>query len=156
MRGLVYLKSGRRALFEYRSPFMRFDYFDGKKHTRYDPDEKQAQTQSMGKSDDERLLIFLVLGNPGSPWKDEFGTKIDLNNPKIPGNRVVRLIPNNRKNILDITVEVDPATLLIHRFAFTRVDKSYTEYIFTKIKTTPLDDSLFKFKAPPGVDIFER
>jgi outer membrane lipoprotein-sorting protein len=156
MRGLVYLKSGRRAVFEYQSPFKRFDYFDGKKHTRYDPDDKQARVESMGKSDDERLLIFLVLGNPGSPWKDEFGEKRELSNPKNPGNKVVQLIPNNRKNILDVTVEVDPVTLLIHRFSFTRVDKSYTEYVFTKIKTTPLDDSLFKFKAPPGIEVFER
>jgi outer membrane lipoprotein-sorting protein len=74
----------------------------------------------------------------------------------MPGNQVLKLTPNNQRSIREIIVEVDPTTALIHRFAFTRVDNSYTEYTFKNIKTTPLDESLFKFKAPPGVVIFER
>jgi outer membrane lipoprotein-sorting protein len=156
-RGHVYLKKGRKARFDYITPIAKSDYFDGKTHTRYLPDEKNAISEPMGKSEDERLLIFLILGNRESSWKDEFDRKERGTVPAMfPGNEVVKLIPNNTKNIRDVLVEVNPATSLIHRFGFTRADKTYTEYIFTNIKTAPLDDSLFEFKAPPDVKIFER
>jgi outer membrane lipoprotein-sorting protein len=156
-RGHVYLKKGRKARFDYVTPLAKSDYFNGKTHTRYLPDEKNAISEAMGKSEDERLLIFLILGNRESPWKDEFDQKeTETASAMVPGNQVVRLIPNNTKNIRDVIVEVDPATRLIHRFGFTRADKTYTEYIFTNIKTAPLDDSLFQFKAPPDVKVFER
>ena len=157
VRGHVYLKKGRKARFDYLSPLVKSDYFDGKTHTRYLPDEKQAFSEAMGRSEDERLMIFLILGNRESPWKDEFDKKETGTVPAlVPGNPVVKLTPNNTKNILDVLIEVDPATMLMNRFGFTRADKTYTEYIFTNIKTTPLDDSLFTFKAPPDVKIFER
>jgi outer membrane lipoprotein-sorting protein len=155
-RGHLSLKSGKRARFDYDNP-PRKDYFNGKTYTTYWPDQKNAITRKMGNSEDERLMIFLILGNQASLWKNEFGRKeLGLEPERFPGNKVVKLIPNDTKNIRDVLVEVDPATNLIHRFGFTRADKSYTEYIFTNIKTAPLDDSLFEFKAPPGVDIFER
>jgi len=157
-RGHVYLKKGRRARFNYDSPIVKFDYFDGKTRTTYTPGQDSAISQPMGNIEDERLLIFLILGNRESPWKDEFGEKTKgFDPPMFAGNTVLRLIPNNRKNILDVFVEVNPTTLLIHRFGFTRAtDKVYTEYIFTNIKTAPLDDSLFTFKAPPGVHVFTK
>lgn len=156
-RGHVYLKKGRKARFDYVTPAARIDYFDGKTHTKYLPGEDSAISEAMGKSEDERLLIFLILGNRESPWKDEFDRKeTETGAAIVPGNQVVRLIPNNTKNIRDVMVEVDPATRLIHRFGFTRADKTYTEYIFTNIKTAPLDDSLFEFKAPPDVKVFKR
>jgi len=156
-RGHVYLKKGRKARFDYVTPPVKSDYFDGKTHTRYLLGEDNAIVEAMGKSDDERLLIFLILGNRESSWKDEFDRKETGTVPAmIPGNQVVRLIPNKTDNIRDVMVEVDPATRLIHRFGFTRADKSYTEYIFRSIKTDPLPDSLFEFKAPPGVKIFKR
>ena len=157
VRGHVYLKKGRKARFDYVTPIAKSDYFNGKTHTKYLPGQENAISEAMGKSEDERLLIFLILGNPESPWKDEFDRKETGTVPAmVPGNQVVRLIPNNTKNIRDVLVEVDPATRLIHRFGFTRADKSYTEYIFRDIKTDPLPDSLFEFTAPPGVHIFKR
>jgi outer membrane lipoprotein-sorting protein len=158
VRGHVYLKSKRRARFDYVNPVVKSDYFDGKTHTRYLPGDENAIREKMGDiGQDERLLIFLILGNRESSWKDEFNRKEAGTVPAMfPGNQVVKLFPNNTESILDVLVEVDPATRLIHRFGFTRADKTYTEYVFTNIKTAPLDDSLFQFKAPPGVKIFER
>lgn len=162
LRGHVYLKKGKRARFDYVSrngqteQIDQIDYFDGTTHTRYEPLQKQARKQPMGRSDDERLLIFLILGNRESPWKNEFQKIERQASGRMPGNQVLKLTPKNQKSIREITVEVSSSTFLIHRFAFTRTDNSYTEYVFTNIKTTPLDESLFKFKAPPDVEIFER
>lgn len=149
-RGHVSLKSGKRAVFEYPG---KIEYFDGKTYTLYVPDQKNATQRPIGKTEDDRLLIFLILGNRESPWKDQFDEKEELPGPQTPGNRVIRLIPNN-KNFTDVVVEVDPRTFLIHRFVFTKADGERNEYRFKNIQTAPLDDSLFKFKAPPGVDVF--
>jgi len=110
----------------------------------------------MRKSADERLLIILNFGNRESPWKDEFDKKVSGTVPPlVTGNQVLILTPNDTTNIRDVLVEVDPGTLLMHRFGFTRADKTYSEYRFTNIKTAPLDDSVFEFKAPKGVDLFK-
>jgi len=155
-RGHVYLKTGRRARFDYESP-ARSDYFNGKTYTKYVTGQDQAVQQAMGRSEDERLLIFLVLGNRESPWKDEFERFEELREtPRFPGNKVIRMLPHNTKSIQSVLVEVNPATSLIHRFGFTKADKSYTEYVFTNIKTTPLENSLFEFKPPPGVRVFVK
>jgi len=166
VRGQMYLKKGKKARFDYFSstctqpsncPVVQSDYFDGNTHTRYLPEEKQAMPKPLGRSDDERLLIILNFGNRESPWKNEFDRKeMGRVPPLVPGNHLLILTPNDTTNIRDVLAEVDPATLLLNRFGFTRADKTYTEYIFTNIKTAPLNDSVFEFKAPPDVKIFVR
>jgi len=64
------------------------------------------------------------------------------------------LIPS-RKDVPEVLVEVDPSNFLIHRFVSSRPDGARDEFKFTNIRTTPLEDSLFKFVAPPGVDVLD-
>ena len=103
LRGHVYLKKGRRARFDYVSrnqQVEQIDYFDGKTHTRYEPPQKQAREQSMGRSEDERLLIFLILGNRESPWKNEFGKKeLGRDKPRMSGNNKVLNLTGTSKCI---------------------------------------------------------
>jgi len=155
-RGHVYLKKGKRALFQYESPVKKFDYFDGKFYTTYRPELKQAQRFPVNKAADDRLVIFQILGNRDPQWRDQFPTMVTPNDSAVmaKGNQTVRLIPKN-KDIPEVLVEVDLRTFLIQRFVSTRIDGARDEFKFTNIETTPLPDSLFKFVAPPGVDIFE-
>jgi len=71
-KGRVYLKTERRALFEYDDPVKKFDYFDEKYYTTYTPDFKQAQRLSLNKAYDDRLVIFQILGNREFPLRDQF------------------------------------------------------------------------------------
>jgi outer membrane lipoprotein-sorting protein len=156
LRGHVYLKSGRRARFDYESPRKMTEYFDGKTYTRFVPEIDQARQKPMGKADEEYLAILQIVGNPESPWKDQFGTKQLLRQaPLQPGDRVVRLIPNN-KNLGEVLIEVDPRSFMIHRLVFTYAGGGSNEFRFKDIKTTPLEDELFKFKAPPRVTVIKE
>jgi chaperone LolA len=156
LRGHVYLKSGRRARFDYQSPKELSEYFDGKTYTRFEPIIGQARQKSMGKADEEYLAILQIVGNPESPWKDQFGKKESLNEvPLTPGDQVVRLTPKN-KNLKDVLIEVDPRTFLIHRLVFTYTGGERNEFRFKDIKTTLLDDAMFTFKAPPGVTVIKE
>jgi chaperone LolA len=155
-RGHVYLKKGRRALFRYDTPIKKFDYFDGKFYTTYRPELAQAQRFPVNKAADDRLVIFMILGNRDAPWRDQFPKMEKPHDSPVmsPGNQIVKLIPKN-KDVPEVLVEVDPSTFLIHRFVSLRADGARDEFKFTNIKTDPLEDSLFKFIAPPGVDVFE-
>ena len=94
LRGHVYLKSGRRARFDYRSPREQSEYFDGKTYTLFEPQIGQARQTPISKADDEYLAILQIVGNPESPWKDQFREKQRLSqDPLTPGDQVVRLIP---------------------------------------------------------------
>ena len=156
LRGHVYLKSGRRARFDYQSPKEVSEYFDGKTYTRFEPIIGQARQKSMSKADEEYLAILQIVGNPESPWKDQFGQRESLKQvPLTPGDQVVRLTPKN-KNLKDVLIEADPRTFLIHRLVFTYVGGERNEFRFKDIKTTPLDDAMFIFKAPPGVTVIKE
>jgi outer membrane lipoprotein-sorting protein len=143
-------------LFEYDDPVKKFDYFDGKYYTTYTPDIKQAQRLSLNKGYDDRLVMFQILGNRESPWRDQFPQMEERQDSSVmsKGNRIVLLIPS-RKDVPEVLVEVDPSNFLIHRFVSSRPDGARDEFKFTNIRTTPLEDSLFKFVAPPGVDVFD-
>src|SRR5262245_38461896 len=133
-RGHVYLKKGRKALFQYDSPTKKFEYFDGKDYTAYWPEAKQAQRTPINKAADDRLVIFLILGNTGSPWREHFPRMERPSDSPVMNerNQMVRLIPN-RKDLPEVLVEVDPSTFLIQRFKSLRPDGAWDEFRFTNI-----------------------
>jgi outer membrane lipoprotein-sorting protein len=154
-KGHLDAKSRGRARFEYFTSTRRFDYFDGKRQIRYHPEQRQAFSEPMTKSTDERLLIFLFLGNRNFSWKDEF-EKITEGGPSPNGNRVMTLVPRRKENIPEIVVEINPNTLFIERFEFSQPRGGRTIYRFANFKVARLDDSLFQFNAPRDVDVFVK
>jgi chaperone LolA len=153
LRGHVYLKSERKARFNYEYPRKWSEVFDGKTHTLFEPEINQATQQAIGKADEEYLTILQIVGNRAAPWKDQFREKQELKQtPLKPGDRVVKLLPKN-KNLKDVLVEVDPGNFMIHRLVFTYAGGEKNEFRFSDIKTAPLDPALFVFKPLPGVKV---
>jgi outer membrane lipoprotein-sorting protein len=151
MRGHVYLKTGRRARFEYLSPEKKTEYFDGKNYTRYTPPPiNQALVLPMGQADGDLLAIIQVVGNRETPWKNQF-TRFDEPAPR-QGNRVVILKPKN-KDLTEVEIEVDPKTFFIVRLVIKTADGRRTQYKFSNISTARLADSLFKFVKPDNVEL---
>ena len=153
-RGHVYLKTGKRARFEYLSPQIKTEYYDGKNLTVYSPEIEQAQQYSMNQVDSDLLAIIQVVGNRETPWKNYF-ERYEESRGVQGSNRVIRLLPKN-KDLKSVEVEVDPAAFFIVRMVMTAVDGRRNEFKFTNIKTAPLADSLFKFEAPPGVKVYKQ
>jgi outer membrane lipoprotein-sorting protein len=155
-RGHVYLKSGKRARFDYVSPVKKSEYFDPKTYTVFNPEAAQAIQDPIGKADSDRLAILQIVGNrEAAEWKKQFKqteTPAPSYKPLKPGSLVVRLTPHN-KDLKDVLIEVDPKSFLIERLVFTYVDGERNEFRFTDIQTKRLEDSIFKFIPPPGVQI---
>ena len=152
-RGHVYLKSERKARFEYESPVKKLEISDGKTFTIFEPVIGQARQWPISKVDSERFVVLQIVGNRESPWKDQFERyESGREKPLIPGNVVVVMTPRN-KDLREVRVEVDPKTYWIHSLAFTYASGDRSEFRFTDIKTTPRDESFFKFVQPPGVEL---
>jgi len=152
--GHVYMKSGKKALFEYTKPRVLSECSDGKKYTKSSP--FQATRTSISKTDGERLALLQIVGSQESRWKDQFSQKEELPDaPLTPGDRVVRLTPKN-KDVRDVTVEVDPRNFMIHRLVFRYVDDQVNEFRFKNITTSPVDPARFKCDVPPGVELIEE
>jgi outer membrane lipoprotein-sorting protein len=153
-RGLLYLKSGRRMLYEQRSPEPKFLYSDGKWSTEYKVGPKQALRTPLGKAEDERFQLFQIPWHP--EWRDQF-EKFEVSvgggdQPATAGNSLIRATPK-KKDLPVILLEVDPKTFLIQRFVTTTPDGETNEFRFTGIKTTVLDKAIFEFKAPKDVEV---
>jgi chaperone LolA len=155
-RGHVYLKSGKKARFEYEIPEKKTEYSDGSTFTQYWPEIKQAQQTPISKIDGGVFAVLQIVGNRESPWKDEFREfRQEGDKPLRAGNRVVRMIPRN-KDLQEVRVEVDPSTFWIYSLSFTYASGDRSEFRFNNIKTTRLDESLVKFVPPPGVEVVKE
>ncbi len=153
-RGLLYLKSGKRMLFEQTVPEHKYLYSDGKWATTYIPGI-QAEQSPVSKTDDERLQLFQIPWNP--EWRNQFSVFEHLvdQKPVTAGYWLVRAIPK-KKDLPVILLEVDPTTFLIHRFVTTSPDGETNEFRFKGIKTARLDPSIFVFTAPKGVEVIRN
>jgi outer membrane lipoprotein-sorting protein len=155
-RGLLYLKSGRRMVYDQRSPELKILYSDGKWSTDYRVVPKQAEMTPLGKAEDERFQLFQIPWNP--EWRNQFEQFQDPGGSEQPmkaGNRLILAVPR-KKDLPSILLEVDPTTFLIQRFVTKSPDGETNEFRFTGIKTVPLDKTIFEFKAPPGVEVLKN
>jgi len=152
-RGLLYLKSGRKMLYDQREPELKKLYSDGKSSIDYKIEQRQAEVTPLGKTEDERFQLFQIPWRPG--FKDQFK---EFTKPKQPpmtaGNYLIEATPK-KKELPAILFEVDPKTFLIHRFVTKAPDGETNEFRFTGIKTTPIDKAIFDFKPPPNVEVIK-
>jgi chaperone LolA len=155
MRGHVYLKTGKRARFEYSSPQVWTEYFDGKNYTKYTPEIKQAVVTPLNQADSDRLAIIQIVGNRETPWKNYFTRFVGSTTSQ--GTRLVELTPKDKdKDLQGVEIEVDPRTFFILRMMITTVDGQRNEFKFTNMQTAPIGDAFFKFAAPPGVQVIKE
>jgi outer membrane lipoprotein-sorting protein len=154
-RGLLYLKSGRKMLYDQQEPEQLKLYSDGKQSTKYTVSQRQAEMTPLGKVEDERFQLFQIPWRPD--FKEQFRFEGEKRNeqPVTPGNRLFRAIPK-KKDVPVILLEVNPRTFLIQRFVTTSPDGETNEFRFTGIKTTPIDKSIFEFKPPPNVEVIRN
>jgi outer membrane lipoprotein-sorting protein len=152
-RGLLYLKSGRRMVFQQDPPGESW-YSDGKTATQFIPG-RQVRQRPLKNAENEIFSLFQI------PWSPELKkqfprSEVPNASPVTPGHRLVRLIPEKTKDLPVILLEVDPATSLIHRFETRTPDGATNEFRFTNLKTAPLDKALFEFKPPPGIEVIKE
>ena len=154
--GTLWLKKPGRMRWEYRQPREKLFVADSQNAYFYVPGERQARKTGIKKLDDIRSPIRYLLGKTKLEKElDGLSAAPDVP-PLTNGDIVLRGVPRNMQDrISDVVLEISPAHQ-ITRILIHEVDGTSTDFRFSQIEeNVPVQDSLFRFTPPPGVDTIE-
>ncbi|HWG39671.1 MAG TPA: outer membrane lipoprotein carrier protein LolA [Candidatus Acidoferrales bacterium] len=154
--GTLWLKKPSRMRWEYHVPREKLFLIDSKTAYFYVTGDRQAKKTPAKDLDDLRSPLRYLLGKTKLE-KELNGLSLapDLT-PLQPGDVVMRGIPKIMKDrVSEVVLEVSPSHQ-IHRIVIHGVDGTITDFRFSQIEeNVPVQDSLFRFTPPPGVDTIE-
>lgn len=147
-KGTVYFKKVGRMRWEFAAPSEGTVVSDGKTLYDYEQDLNQVVEIPVSKALKSSATTFLLgLGN----IKRDFNVSLPAE-PPADGLTHVILEPKGGGDTMELGL--DPKSYEIIKFKLTNQVGGVTELEFSAIRTNvALDDSLFKFTAPAGVDI---
>jgi outer membrane lipoprotein carrier protein len=154
--GTLWLKKPGRMRWEYRQPREKLFVADPQTAYFYVPGERQARKTAIKNLDDIRSPIRYLLGKTKLE-KELEGLSLATDVPAtVPGGIVLRGVPRNMKDrISDVVLEISPAHQII-RILIHEVDGTSTDFRFEQIEENlPVQDSLFRFTPPPGVETIQ-
>jgi len=155
--GTLELKKPGRMRWDYEQPRPKMFVTDGSIAWFYVPGEKQARRAPVKQIEDLRSPLRYLLGK--SRLEKEFmGLAIAADaQPVNAGDIVLRGVPKAMKDqVSEVVLEVSPAHQ-IHRIVLHGADSTVTDFRFSQIEeNVPVQDTLFRFIPPPGVEILEE
>ena len=152
--GTMLLKRPGKMRWDYQQPREKVFLSDGKTAYFYVPGDKQARKAPIKKLDDLRSPLRFLLGR--TSLGKEFDDLRIQPGAAAPGNIMLRGTPKHLADrVADIQLEVTPAGEIV-RIVAEEIDGTITEFRFANTtENLALSDSLFKFTAPPGVEVVQ-
>lgn len=154
--GTLYLKKPGRMRWEYAQPEVKLFLSDGKTIFFYVPQDRQVIRVPVKESADLRTPLRFLLGRMN--LKREFRVELAQNAaPLDPGNPVLRLLPKrNDERFRELLLEMDGRER-IRRLKILESNGAITEFrLFGEIPNPRLDNALFQFRPPPGVEVVDE
>jgi outer membrane lipoprotein carrier protein len=154
--GTLWLKKPARMRWEYHVPREKLFLIDAQNAYFYITGDRQAKKTPVKYLDDIRSPLRYLLGKTKLEKELEGLSLAPDLAPIQPGDVVLRGIPKVLKDqVSSIVLEIS-AQHQIHRILIHGVDSTTTDFRFSQIEENiPVQDSLFRFIPPPGVQIFE-
>jgi outer membrane lipoprotein carrier protein len=154
--GTLWLKKPGRMRWEYRVPREKLFLIDSQNAYFYVTGDRQAKKTPVKNLDDIRSPLRYLLGKTKLEKELEGLSAAPDLTPIQQGDIVLRGMPKFMKErISDVVLEVSP-THQIHRIVIHGVDSTITDFRFSQIEeNVPVQDSLFRFRPPPGVETVE-
>src|SRR5437588_8709131 len=155
--GTLWLKKPRRMRWEYRQPREKLFLSDSHNAFFYVPGERQARRTAIKNLDDIRSPLRYLLGKTKLEKELEGLSLAPDLGPLNAGATVLRGVPKDMKDrISSVILEITPAHQ-ISRIVIQEVDGTTTEFRFANVQeNVTVQDSLFRFTPPPGVEIIEQ
>lgn len=153
--GFVSFKKGGKMLWEYTTPTAQKIILDGKTLWLYLPDEKQVMKNNFS-AIPSHIVVDLFRGqiNIQHKFKVMFIQEEVKNNTTLLAMELVPLIYD--PTITKLTLWIDPETFFIIRTSLEDEFGTRTALRFFNIKADKgIDDALFEFTPPEGVEVFE-
>jgi len=154
--GTLWLKKPSRMRWEYHVPREKLFLIDSQTAYFYVTGDRQAKKTPAKNLDDLRSPLRYLLGKTKLEKElDGLSLAPDLN-PLQPGDTVMRGVPKIMKDrVSEVVLEVSPSHQ-IHRIVIHGLDSTVTDFRFSQIEeNVAVQDSLFRFTPPPGVDTIE-
>lgn len=154
--GTLWLKKPSRMRWEYHVPREKLFLIDSQTAYFYVTGDRQAKKTPVKSLDDIRSPLRYLLGKTKLEKELEGLSLAPDLTPLQPGDLVMRGVPKIMKDrVSEVVLEVS-ATHQIHRIVIHGVDSTITDFRFSQIEeNVPVQDSLFRFTPPSGVDTIE-
>ena len=155
-RGTLWLKKPGRMRWEYHSPKEKLFLIDSEHAYFYVTGERLARKTPLKNLDDIRSPLRYLLGKTKLQKElDSLSLAPDLT-PLEPGDVVLRGVPKAlRDRVSSVVLEITPSHE-IRRILIYGVDDTTTDFRFSQIEeNVPVQDSLFRFTPPAGVETLE-
>lgn len=156
-RGTLWLKKPGRMRWEYREPREKLFLTDAHTAFFYVPGERQARKTPLRNLDDIRSPLRYLLGKSRLE-KELDGLSVAADHaPARTGDTVLRGVPKTMKDrISEVLLEISPG-FQIDRIVIREIDGTTTDFVFSNTQeNVPVEDSLFRFTPPPGVEVIEE
>ena len=149
--GVLYLRKPGRMRWEYSTPAGKLFLSDGKEVFLYSPEERQATRSKLKESEDMRAPLAFLLG------KLDFGREFKSFEMRSEGESTWIVAAPKSDSLAYTKVEfLATPDGGIHRVRVTGQDQSKLDFTFSNERdNVPVPESLFRFQAPPGVQVVE-
>jgi len=154
--GTLWLKKPSRMRWEYHAPREKLFLIDSQTAYFYVTGDRQAKKTPAKNLDDLRSPLRYLLGKTKLEKELEGLSLAPDLTPLQSGDLVMRGVPKIMKDrVSEVVLEISPSHQ-IHRIVIHGVDSTVTDFRFSQIEeNVPVQDSLFRFTPPPGVDTIE-
>ena len=149
--GELFLRKPGRMRWEYKTPSEKLFISDGKDVYFYQPAEKRAEKMKLKQADDYRAPLAFLLGK--LDFRRDF-SRFEVSQEG--ADLMISAKPaSDRLPYTKVDFWVTPEWR-IRRLVVTGQDQTVMEFAFTDEKVNaPVAESLFRFQAPPGVQVVE-
>jgi outer membrane lipoprotein carrier protein len=154
--GVLWLKKPGRMRWEYHAPKEKLFLIDSQNAYFYVAGERQARKTALKNLDDLRSPLRYLLGKTKLEKELEALSLAPDMAPIVAGDIVLRGVPRGMKDrVSEVLLEISPANQ-IHRIVIHGLDGMTTDFRFSQMEeNVPVQDSLFHFTPPPGVETFQ-
>jgi outer membrane lipoprotein carrier protein len=155
-KGKVAFKKPGKMRWDYESPVSQAIISDGKTLWIYQPNDRQVLVSNAEKFLKNRASITFLAGK--GKLTEEFNVKLGkAPEAGVPGT-VLELIPKQPDaSVSRVLLIVDPKTALVTETWVYDFLNNATRVRFTNAETgRKLNDALFVFTAPPGIDVIKQ
>ena len=154
--GTLWLKKPGKMRWEYKNPTQKLFLSDSHTAFFYVPGERQARKTPLKNLDDIRSPLRYLLGKTKLEKELEGLSLASDFTPNKAGDTVLRGVPKDMKDrISEVVLEISPS-FQIDRIIIREVDSTSTDFRFSNtLENVPVDDSLFRFNPPAGVEVIE-
>lgn len=154
--GTLWLKKPSRMRWEYHVPREKLFLIDSQSAYFYVTGDRQAKKTPVKNLDDIRSPLRYLLGKTKLEKELEGLSLAPDLSPLQSGDIVLRGVPKVMKDRVAAVILEVSAAHQIHRIVIHGVDSTITDFRFSQIEeNVPVQDSLFRFIPPPGVETIE-